>query len=79
MGFSHVNACVTDELYEDEDCQIIKPEVNDVVAAFMLGRIDDCPYFKENESGNYVCHNDFEENVECPEEYIDTCQVGTQD
>lgn len=47
--------------------------------SIMRADSDDCPYFEENESGNYVCHNDFEENVECPEEYIDTCQVGTQD
>ena len=41
-----LSACVTDELYEDEDCQIIKDDVNDIVTAFMLGRIDKCPYLK---------------------------------
>lgn len=41
-----LSACVTDELYADEDCQIIKDNVNDVVTAFMLGKIDKCPYFK---------------------------------
>lgn len=41
-----LSACVTDELYADEDCQVIKDDVNDVVTAFMLGRIDKCPYFK---------------------------------
>lgn len=41
-----LSACVTDELYEDEDCQIIKDDVNDIVTAFMLGRIDKCPYYK---------------------------------
>lgn len=41
-----LSACVTDELYEDEDCQVIKQDVNDTVTAFMLGRIDKCPYFK---------------------------------
>lgn len=38
--------CVIDNLYEDEDCQIIKDDVNDIVTAFMLGKINKCPYFK---------------------------------
>lgn len=42
-----LSGCVTDELYEDEDCQIIKDDVNDIVTAFMLDRIAKCPYFKE--------------------------------
>lgn len=42
-----LSACVTDELYADEDCQIIKDDVNDIVTDFMLDRIAKCPYFKE--------------------------------
>lgn len=46
LGAGLLSTCVTDELYADEDCQVIKDDVNDIVTAFMLGRIAKCPYFK---------------------------------
>jgi len=45
LGAGLREGCVTDELYEDEDCQIIKDNVNDTVTAFMHGKIEKCPYF----------------------------------
>lgn len=42
-----LSGCVTDELYEDKECQIIKDDVSDIVTAFMLDRIAICPYFKK--------------------------------
>jgi hypothetical protein len=46
LGAGLREGCTTDELYEDEDCQIIKDDVNDTVTNFMSGRIEKCPYYK---------------------------------
>ncbi len=40
--------CVADELYTDEECQEIIPEVNDKIMAYMQKLGVDCPYFIEN-------------------------------
>lgn len=46
LGAGLREGCVTDELYDDEDCQIIKDDVNGIITDFIIGKIDKCPYFK---------------------------------
>lgn len=37
--------CTADELYADENCQEIIPEVNDEITAYMRESGEGCPYF----------------------------------
>lgn len=39
--------CTADELYADEDCQQLIPEVDDAIVGYMLELGEGCPYFKE--------------------------------
>ena len=41
--------CTADELYADEDCQQLIPEVNDAVINYMQNLGEGCPYFKREE------------------------------
>lgn len=42
-----LQGCTADELYADEDCQRLIPEVNDKVINYMLELGEGCPYFKK--------------------------------
>ena len=43
--------CTADELYADEDCQEIIPEVNKEITAYMQKLGEGCPYFIEAAAG----------------------------
>jgi len=44
--------CTADELYADENCQEIIPEVNAEIAAYMQNSGEGCPYFINTEEGS---------------------------
>ncbi len=53
--------CTADELYADENCQEIIPEVNKEIAAYMRKSGEGCPYFINAAAGkgNNEIHSEF--------------------